>query len=128
MFGVLGGPQKCIGIYGKIVMPLFKLRATPQLYGVWYLIESSVKLETLVNTWNFESGELSIAFSRNELACLVRGVVYAVMVEVKILECHFTTSPTSECIQSKELFGSKCLEWVRKILGLTLAFVRGISL
>ena len=36
-FGVLGGPQKCIGIYGEIVMPPFKLRATPQLYVIRYL-------------------------------------------------------------------------------------------
>ena len=109
-------------------MPTFKLRATPQLYGMCYLSESSVKLETSANTWNFESGELIVAFSRNKSTCLVRGVVYAVIAEVKILECHFTAFPTSECIQSEELFGCKCLECVRTILGLTLAFVQGIFL
>ena len=61
-FGVLGGPQKCIGMYGKIAMPTFKLRATPQLYSICYLSESSVKLETPANTRNFESGELIVAF------------------------------------------------------------------
>ena len=71
-FGVLGGLQKCIGIYGKIAMP-FKFRATPQLYGMCYLSEYSVKLETLANTWNFDSGELIVAFSRNawsEVLCM----------------------------------------------------------
>ena len=82
-------------------MPLFKLRATPQLYGMRYLSEYSVKLETLANTWNFESGELIVAFSRNKLTCLVRHVVYAVTAEVKILECHFIAFPTSKCIQSE---------------------------
>ena len=28
-FEVLGSQQKCIGIYGKVAMPPFKLRATP---------------------------------------------------------------------------------------------------
>ena len=82
-------------------MPLFKLRATPQLYGMRYLSEYSVKLETLANTWNFESGKLIVAFSRNKLTCLVRHVVYAVTAEVKILECHFIAFPTSKCIQSE---------------------------
>ena len=40
-FGVLGGPQKCIGIYGKIAMPPFKLHATPQLYGMRYLASTA---------------------------------------------------------------------------------------
>ena len=101
-FGVLGGPQKCINIYGKIAMPPFKLRATPQLYSMRYLSEYSVKLETSANTWNFESGELIVAFSRNKSTCPVRGVVYAVTAEVKILECLFIAFPTSECIQSEE--------------------------
>ena len=69
--GVLGGPQKCIGIYGKIAMSPFKLRTTPQLYGMRYLSEYSVKLETSANTWNFESGELIVAFSRNSRFCLI---------------------------------------------------------
>ena len=72
-FGVLGGLQKCIGIYGKIAMPPFKFRATPQLYGMCYLSKYSVKLETLANTWNFDSGELIVAFSRNawsEVLCM----------------------------------------------------------
>ena len=54
-----------------IAMPMFKLRATPQLYGMFYLNESSVKLETQVNTWNFESGELIVAFSRNSDFCSI---------------------------------------------------------
>ena len=89
--------------------------------------EYSIKLETLVNTWNFESGELIVAFLRDKLTCQVRGVVYAVTAEVKIMECLFIAFPTSECIQSGELFGCKCLECVRKILGLMLAFVQGIT-
>ena len=109
-------------------MPPFKFRATPQLYGMCYLSEYSVKLETLANTWNFESGELIVAFSRNKWTCLVRGVVYAVTAEVKTLECPFTAFRTSECIRSEERFGCKCLECVRKILGLMLAFVQGIFL
>ena len=78
-----------------------------------------------MNTWNFESGELIVAFLRDKLTCQVRGVVYAVTAEVKIMECLFIAFPTSECIQSEELFGCKCLERVRKILGLMLAFVQG---
>ena len=65
MFDVLGGQQKCIHIQGKITMPPFKLCTTPQLYNMCYLSESSVKLETLVNMWNLESGKSSIAFLRN---------------------------------------------------------------
>ena len=83
-------------------MPLFKLHATPQLYGVWYLSESIVKLETLANAWNFESSELIVAFSRNKSTWLLRGAVHAVIAEVKILECYFTDFPTSECIQGEE--------------------------
>ena len=64
-FGVLGGQQKCIEIYVKMAMPPFKLRATPQLYDMCYLSRSSVKLESLATTWNLESGESSVSFSRN---------------------------------------------------------------
>ena len=66
-------------------MPLFKLHATPQLYGLWYLSESIVKLGTLANAWNFESSELIVAFSRNKSTWLLRGAVHAVIAEVKIL-------------------------------------------
>ena len=90
-------------MYWKIALPLFKLHATPQLYGVWYLSESIVKLETLANAWNFESSELIVAFSRNKSTWLLRGAVHAVIAEVvTILECYFTTFPTSECIQGQE--------------------------
>ena len=83
-------------------MPLFKLHATPQLYGVWYLSESVVKLETLANAWNFQSSELIVTLSRNKSTWLLRGAVNAVIAEVKILECYFTDFPTSECIQGEE--------------------------
>ena len=52
-------------------MPPFQLCATPQLYGMCYLSESSVKLETLVNSWNLESGESSESFSRNRDFCSI---------------------------------------------------------
>ena len=35
-FEVLGGQQKCIEIHGKMAMPPFKLRGTPQLYDVLF--------------------------------------------------------------------------------------------
>ena len=103
---------------------MFKLCIPPQLYGVCCLSKSSVKLETLANTWNFESAELIVAFAKRKLTFQV----FAVTAKVMILECHFTAFPTSEYIQSEEIFGCKCLEWVRKILGSTLAFVQGIIL
>ena len=74
-------------------MPLFKLHATPQLYGVWYLSESIVKLETLANAWNFESSELIVAFSRNKSTWLLRGAVHAVTAEVKDPEVLFHRFP-----------------------------------
>ena len=71
MFGVLGGQQKCIEIHRKMAMPPFKLRATPFQCDMCYLSESSVKLETLANMWNLESGESSVSFSRNRDFCLI---------------------------------------------------------
>ena len=96
--GSLVAHRNVLVYMGKIAIPPFELRATPQVYDMCYLSKYSVELETLVNTWNFESGESIVAFSRNKSTCLVRGVVYVAIAEVKILECHFTTFPTSECI------------------------------
>ena len=61
-----------------------------------------VKLQTLVNAWNFEPSELIVAFSRNKSTWLLRGAVHAVIAEVKILECYFTDFPTSECVPGEE--------------------------
>ena len=48
--GVLGGVLKCIGVYGNSMLPLFKTRATRQVYRMCYLSESRRKLETRPHT------------------------------------------------------------------------------
>ena len=41
--GVLGGVLKCIGVYGNSVLPLFKTRATRQVYRMCYFKRVPVK-------------------------------------------------------------------------------------
>ena len=49
-----------------------------------------------------KSSELIVAFSRNKSTWLLRGAVHAVIAEITILECYFTTFQTRECIQGEE--------------------------
>ena len=45
-------------------MPTFKLDATPQLYIRCVIVQRAWRktIETLANTWNFESGKLIVPF------------------------------------------------------------------
>ena len=73
-----------------------------QLYTINYLNNSSVKLETISNTWIVESGESTIAFSRKKSKCLDIGVLYVEEVEIKSRSYLFTAFQARERVQNEE--------------------------
>ena len=73
-----------------------------KLYGISYLNNSSVKLETISNTWIVESCESTVAFSRKKSKCLDIGVLYVEEVEIRSRSYLFTAFQTRERVQNKE--------------------------
>ena len=73
-----------------------------KLYGISYLNKSSVKSETISNTWLVQSCELPIAFSRNKSKCMDIGVLYVEEAERKSSSYLLTVFQARERVQNEE--------------------------
>jgi len=72
------------------------------IYGLSYLSDSSVKLESKAKVCKVESFESTVAFSKNKTKCLGIGVVYVEEVEKKSQSFLFTASQASKRVQNEE--------------------------